>query len=176
MGGAAPVLPAAPMAPRRPLPGQEAAAAMRRRQAAMTRVIDLQGSGLGAGAVPVVIGLGGPPSGFAWDLKSLVVGPEDFTVVPYPAANTVQVIVFGRSGALAGGAGAPNADTTATNVLGYNSGGLYPYQQYWGRHEASILYPYVVELVVIGVAAGVVITAGGQAEQTAVNVEEIKSL
>lgn len=173
MGGASPVLPPS-MLPRRPYRGWDAkeAGAQRDYDGRLTSVIQLQGSGISAGpTIPLVITLDGPPQGKIWELRALNVGPEDLTALPW--ATGLTTLLFARGGTLQGGAGAPGSDTTAINLVSATQ--AWPAQATFGNHQASFLFPYILQVVVIGAALNYVVTVGGQCTETDVGVHELRS-
>lgn len=160
MGGAAPILPPS----RVPIGGggptdPARAAAERARQDRLTRAIPIQTSGVVPASGPLVLDAGGPDSGYAWDVKRLHVGPADYTVLPY--ATGVTVIAFLR------GQGATHGNS-AGHVLSWTQ--AWPAQGTWGRHEAHLEHGDRVQVVVIGLTAGTVVTLGGSVEQTGADV------
>jgi len=170
MGGAAPVVPPGPHGQGRPLdPALEAA--KRRRDNKMTRVYDFAAAGIMPVTGPLVLDVDGPASGFVWDIKSIQVGPEDYSQLPY--ATGVTVIAFLRGQGLTT-TGSNGQSTTATDVISYTQ--AWPAQGFWGRHQATCQFPSRLQIMVLGFTAGAWVTVGGQAEQTAVDVAETFAL
>ena len=138
---------------------RDGAALERARQDRLTRALPIIGSGVVPAAGNLVIDAGGPDSGYVWDVKRLHVGPADYTVLPY--ATGVTVLAFLRSNAA-------SADNSATNLLSWTQ--AWPAQGTWSRHEAHLEAGEHVQVVIIGLPAGTVVTVGGSVEQTATDV------
>ena len=160
MGGASPItVPyVAPRGVGAPI-DRGAAAAERARQDRLTRTVPVIGSGVVPVSGPAVIDCGGPNQGYAWDLKRLMVGPVDLTVLPWASGVTTLLFLRGQNA----------ADTSASNALSTTQ--AWPAQGTWSRHEAHLEFGQRVVAVVLGLTAGTVVTVGGAAEQTATDVE-----
>ena len=166
MGGARPILPPSMVrGPGRPPNDPAAARAARQRADRQTRDTSITGSGVMPASGPLSIDLGGPMTGYTWDLKQIMVGPEDMTVLPYAAGVTTLVFLRSQAG---------STDTTPTNCLSWT--GAWPAQGNWGRHEANVESGEAVQVVVVGLPAGTLVIVGATVEQTASDVTEDWSL
>lgn len=173
MGGALQLdeLPAKPAVPNlTPLE----AALLRRMQNRETRALQFNTGGISAGAtIPTVCAFGeAVPQGFAWDIKSVQVGPGDWTALPY--ATGVTTLVVARNPQQRASAAATAIGITAADVIGFSI--TWPCTFTWGRHVQSATFPEQIQVIVMGLAVGVQITAALQIEGTAAGVREIRSL
>jgi len=161
MGGSRGVYPPPAVAAPGRLPiDPRAAQAARRAAEALTRALPITGSAIVPASGPTVIDMGGPEVGFVWDLKSIILGPEDMTVLPY--ATGITTVLYSRAQSAA-------ADTTPTNAVWLWNGtiaGTFPACATFGRHEAHAESGENFQLVVIGATAGTLLIAGGTVEQT----------
>ncbi|HSN12146.1 MAG TPA: hypothetical protein VLS51_08570 [Propionibacteriaceae bacterium] len=135
------------------------AAAMRAAQDRLTRAVPIQASGTVPASGPLVLDAGGPDAGYVWDLKRLMVGPVDYTALPYATGVTVLAFLRGQG---------DTHGNSATHMLSWTK--AWPAQGTWGRHEAHLEHGDRVQVVVLGLAAGTVVTVGGSVEQTASDV------
>lgn len=110
------------------------------------------------------------PLGFTWQVKAVIVGPSDFTALPY--ATNVTTIVAARSPQARAAAGAAQL-VGASDVLGIST--AWPAEITWGREQANALGGEQVQVIVVGLAAGVGISASLQVVQTADDVPVIRS-
>ena len=169
MGGARPILPAAPVGPPRRRPIDPAQARDDRRyQQQLTRVVQLRASGTVPASGPLVIDIDGPQIGYAWDLKQFIVGPADMTVLPYATGVTTILFIRSQSSSRAGA-----ADNSANQAQTWTA--VWPAQGFFGPHECPLVQGDQAQVVIVGLPANTLVTVGATAEETAADVRELWS-
>lgn len=124
------------------------------------RVVKLQGTVTAVAGAVAVIELGGPPPGFVWSLRRLNVGPSDYIAGNWP---TSAITVMAATGQAAPGTAYPT--NSALQVLSVTTS--FPAEATWSEAEATLLAGEKLFILTSGLAAGYLLTAGGQAVEVA---------
>jgi hypothetical protein len=147
-----------------------AAALLRAFEDSLTKYIPVPGA---SGVIPaggqLALDLGGPALGYIWHVRSIQVGPVDYTAQTLPIAG-FTVIAYARAGTNAAGIG---GDRSAQSALSWTQ--QYPAQAFFSRGEAVCSQGDRLQVVVVG-TVGATVTAGATVEQTAADVHERRSL
>lgn len=144
-------------------------ALQRLREQNYPRAVHLAGVGTATTATPLVIGLGGPKLGFTWNLRRVTVGPHDYAAGSFPAGVFVILVAVGQA---APGSAYPS--DTAREVISTTA--MYPAEGTWGRGEVTLEGGEELRLIVTGLTTGVMVSAGGQAQETAAGQYETYAL
>lgn len=146
---------------------QRSAAIERYYEERFGRKVRLLGSAVAGASGFSWLNLQGPSDGYVWNVRRLNVGPIDYTTLPYTTGVTVIAVVGGQQ---APPAGSVSADQVASVSTGW------PAEATWGPGELTLEGGDYLWVGVAGLAQGTQITAGGQAQMTAVHTGEVYGL